>query len=212
MALAQQANADSTGSEDAGVGGSSVSRGEPVVSTSASPSGNVSSDEKRSNWVRNKDGELVAPENVEQQEEIKGQCVRDEDCDNYPYYLCGTEHEGVCTHKGVFPFYGLEIGGMVIFALIMGLSNVAGIGGGGVAIPLIMAFHYFQTKPAIAISSMAILVCTVTRWLMNFNQRHPEKKNVIVIDYGLACIMMPTTLAGSQVGAIILVTFPSIAI
>ena len=47
---------------------------------------------------------------------------------------------------------------------------------------------------------------------MNFRERHPEKENVVVIDYDLVAIMMPTTLAGAQIGAIILITFPSIII
>lgn len=56
-----------------------------------------------------------------------------------------------------------------MFALLMGLSNIAGIGGGGVAIPLIMALFVFETKPAIALSSFVIFVCTAVRWLYNFN-------------------------------------------
>ena len=47
---------------------------------------------------------------------------------------------------------------------------------------------------------------------MNFKERHPDKSNVVVIDYDLVAIMMPTTLAGAQIGAVILVVFPSIII
>ena len=47
---------------------------------------------------------------------------------------------------------------------------------------------------------------------MNFKHKHPEKENVVVIDYNLVTIMMPTTLAGAQIGAIILITFPSLYI
>lgn len=91
----------------------------------------------------------------------------------------------------------LEIGGIIIFAIVMALSNIAGVGGGGVAIPIIMAFFFFNTKPAIAISSFSIFITTFARFFMNFRERHPEKDNVVVIDYDLVCIMMPTTLAGA---------------
>ena len=47
---------------------------------------------------------------------------------------------------------------------------------------------------------------------MNFRQRHPEKANVVVIDYDLVAIMMPTTLAGAQFGSMILIFFPSFII
>ena len=106
----------------------------------------------------------------------------------------------------------LEIGGIFVFAFIMALSNIAGVGGGGVAIPIIMAFFVFTTKPAIAISSFSIFLTTLARFIMNFKERHPDKENVVVIDYDLVSIMMPTTLAGAQIGAVILVVFPSIII
>ena len=79
----------------------------------------------------------------------------------------------------------------------MALSNIAGVGGGGVAIPIIMAMFVFPTKPAIAISSLSIFLTTIARFFMNFRERHPDKDNVVVIDYDLVTIMMPTTLAGA---------------
>ena len=111
--------------------------------------------------------------------------------------MCGSKHSGYCGHKGVFPVKPLEIGGIIVFSLIMALSNVAGIGGGGVAIPIIMAMFGFTTKPAIAISSFSIFLTTLVRFVLNFRERHPEKANVVVIDYDLVAIMMPTTLAGA---------------
>ena len=121
----------------------------------------------------------------------------DEDCLDHPWYKCGIEKPGYCGHKGVFPVYGLEVAGIIVFSLIMMLSNIAGIGGGGVAIPIIMSMFYFSTKPAIAISSFSIFLTTLARFIMNFREKHPEKSNVVVIDYDLVAIMMPTTLAGA---------------
>jgi len=50
------------------------------------------------------------------------------------------------------------------------------------------------------------------RFFINFKERHPEKDNVVVIDYNLVSIMMPTCLCGAQIGAFILILFPSIII
>ena len=91
----------------------------------------------------------------------------------------------------------LEIGGIIVFSLIMALSNVAGIGGGGIAVSILIAMFNFTTKPAIAVSSFSIFLTTLARFFMNFKQRHPEKDNVVLIDYDLVAIMMPTTLAGA---------------
>ena len=72
----------------------------------------------------------------------------------------------------------------------MCLSNVAGIGGGGVAIPLAMYFFNLSTKPAIAISSFSIMISTLARFFYNFNERHPEKPNCACIDYNMTNVMM----------------------
>ena len=90
------------------------------------------------------------------------------------------------------------------------LSNVAGIGGGGVAIPLAMYFFSLSMKPAIAISSFAILCSTLARFLYNFNERHPEKPNCTSIDYGMTTVMMPLTLIGSLLGAYVYMSFPDL--
>ena len=120
--------------------------------------------------------------------------------------------EKVCTHKFIFPVYDIEIVGLVIFILIKALSTVAGIGGGGIVIPLVIYFFGFSTKPAIAVSSFSTFTATLGSFIFNFRGRHPEKPQSVLIDYGLTCIMMPTTLAGAQLGAFILLIFPNLYI
>jgi uncharacterized membrane protein YfcA len=144
--------------------------------------------------------------------------MQDSDCNN-KYFVCRSDDlcQGVtscCVHKSVFQpkAFMLEYVGLAVFTLVMALCNIAGIGGGGIAIPLIMAFFKFDTKVAVAISSFTILVCTVMRYLYNFNDMNPEKPNVVLVDYSLAVIMMPTTLAGSQIGTMVLNSFPPVVI
>ena len=86
---------------------------------------------------------------------------------------------------------------MIVFSIVMALANIAGIGGGGIAIPILIAFFFFTTKTAIAISSFSIFLTTFARFIMNFKEKHPDKANVVVIDYDLVTIMMPTNLAGA---------------
>ena len=137
------------------------------------------------------------------------ECEVDDDCSKQPYYSC---IDGDCIHKDVFPQEGLEIVGLFVFGFIMALCTVAGIGGGGIAISMLIAFFKFDTKPAVAISSFSILICTTMRFFYNFKTRNPEKPWMNVLDYSLATIMMPTTLAGSQIGGYILLLFPSLYI
>ena len=94
----------------------------------------------------------------------------------------------------------------------MALCTVAGIGGGGIALSMLLAFFKFETKPAVAVSSFSILVCTTMRFFYNFNTKNPEKPHMNVLDYSLATIMMPLTIAGSQIGGYVLLIFPSLYI
>ena len=94
----------------------------------------------------------------------------------------------------------------------MALCVVAGIGGGGIAVALVIAFFKFTTKPAVAISSFSILVNAIMRYIYNWRTKHPTKQGMVLIDYSLATIMSPTTLAGSQIGSIVLKVFPALYI
>ena len=139
-------------------------------------------------------------------------CQVDEDCEAYPFSVCGILYPNICGHKKVMPLQPLEYVGLLTFGFVMALCTVAGIGGGGIAISLIIAFFKFTTKPAVAISSFTILVCTTMRFIYNFRSRNPEKPGMILLDYSLASVMMPTTLAGSQFGSFFFIIFPSLYI
>ena len=122
------------------------------------------------------------------------------------------DHDGEVKGNPLFPMGAKEIIGTITFALFMALSTVAGIGGGGVAIPMVMGFFDFEMKPAIAISSFSIMITTLARFMFNFNERHPEKPDCTSIDYGMTNVMMPLTLIGSLIGAFIYVSFPEIVL
>jgi len=93
------------------------------------------------------------------------------------------------------------------------LSNVGGIGGGGIAIPMVQIFFgWSDLKKAIAISSFSIFISTLTRFFYNWKERHPEKKNMGSLDYGLSNVMMPLTLIGTQVGAFVYLMCPVLVI
>lgn len=91
----------------------------------------------------------------------------------------------------------MEIIGLGVFSFVMALCVVAGVGGGGIAVSLIIGFFKFTTKPAVALSSFSILLNAIMRYVYNFRTKHPTKPGMVLIDYSLASIMSPTTLAGS---------------
>eukprot|EP00347_Sterkiella_histriomuscorum_P013136 403365874 len=135
------------------------------------------------------------------------ECRENADCLNNPFETCSSK--GICQHKDVFPILGLEFMGLFLLIVIMSLSTMAGIGGGGVVIPFCMTFFSFETKNAIALSGLTILSCSITRYIVSINERHPER-NSVVIDYNLAAIMLPIVLVGSMIGVLVNVAFPSL--
>jgi hypothetical protein len=62
--------------------------------------------------------------------ESYGKCSETDPCLDAPYYIC--KDDDLCYHKPVFPTYAREWGGYVTVAILMGLCNVAGIGGGAI--------------------------------------------------------------------------------
>jgi uncharacterized membrane protein YfcA len=66
-----------------------------------------------------------------------------------------------------------ELIGLVLFATLKALSILAGLGGGGIAVPIVMAFFMFETKAAVALSSFTILISTSASFVVNWNERHP---------------------------------------
>ena len=69
-------------------------------------------------------------------------CETDADCTER-YYVCGIAEANVCGHKAVLPLDFLEGIGVMTFAMVMALCTVAGIGGGGIAVSLVIAFFNF---------------------------------------------------------------------
>ena len=73
--------------------------------------------------------------------------------------------------------YPLEIIGTFMFMVLMGLCQVAGIGGGGIDEPMSMAFFGFDTREAVALSSFIIFFCTIVRTIYTWKAMDPEKPN-----------------------------------
>ena len=75
----------------------------------------------------------------------------------------------MCYHKGVFPVEPIEIGGVIVLSVMMMLCTLGGVGGGGVVVPLLIVFFNFKTKEAIALSGFTIVLCSIARFIYNFN-------------------------------------------
>ena len=139
----------------------------------------------------------------------KEPCLYLTDCSGFPYARCTS---GVCLHKNIMPFLAEEIAGIIILPILLGVSNIGGIGGGGLIIPISIALFGFSTREAIAISNATIFAGALVRFFFfSIWERHPHKDKTI-IDYSVARIMMPVVLVGSYFGAIMNLFVPEVLV
>ena len=124
-------------------------------------------------------------------------CTKNEECDP-PYEMCNQEL-GHCVHKSIFPIEALEFTGIIVLGVIMALCNAAGIGGGGIVIPICIILFRFDTTHSIALSNANIFMASITRFLLNFRSKHPYR-DAVVVNYEIVLIMLPGTLLGALIG------------
>ena len=139
--------------------------------------------------------------------DVKESCEISTDCLKYPYKVCNSEY--YCEHKGIFPMHSQEAIGLAVLAVMLAMANVGGVGGGGLIIPIIMAFFKFTTKGAIALSGFTIFTGSLARFIYAYNMRHPDK-DATLIDYGIVIVMMPLVLVGSFIGVLVNIMLPSL--
>ncbi len=102
-----------------------------------------------------------------------------------------------CEHTKTFPVMSAEIGGIFALLFFKALCTMAGVGGSAIIHPICIVLFGFVTKTAIPIATFATFSATIASFIANYRVKHPEKKGTILYDYGVICVMMPTTLAGA---------------
>ena len=95
--------------------------------------------------------------------------------------------------------------------LMLTLANAGGVGGGGLVIPCFIVFFYFDERETVALAALANAEASLIRFVLNFNDRHPEKKQTM-IDYDLVIMMLPLALLGSIIGIIINDLLPALLV
>lgn len=90
------------------------------------------------------------------------------------------------------------------------LANGGGISGAGSIIPIILIFFDMSMKKAVPLSAILAVVSSLNRFLLNFNQKHPNNKERLSLNYEVATLVMPSvyfcSIIGVQIGLLISVT------
>lgn len=68
----------------------------------------------------------------------------------------------------------LELTGSLLMFLLTALSTMGGLSGAGSNIPLMLVFFRMEMKEAVPLSAIVGICSTLTRFILNFSQKHPH--------------------------------------
>ena len=95
---------------------------------------------------------------------------------------------------------------------ILGLMLAAGggIGGGGILVPVYTLVLQFPVKYAIPLSAVTVFGGAIANNVLNVQKYHPNHPNRPAIDWDLMLLLVPATIAGALIGAVIEKMLPEI--
>eukprot|EP00756_Hemistasia_phaeocysticola_P043946 Hpha_TRINITY_DN17530_c0_g1::TRINITY_DN17530_c0_g1_i1::g.92472::m.92472 len=154
-------------------------------------------------------------------------CSVDDDCD--PDRLCATNtncddkcdgyKEGtpscMCLHKDLtHDFSSRDAGAMACVFVGCMLAASAGIGGGGLFVPIYMLITNFIIEEAIPLSHATVMGNSVAQLLVNIPQRHDHAfvttdRRKHIIDFSVPLLLLPGQLGGNNLGVMFEPIFPT---
>lgn len=114
--------------------------------------------------------------------------------------LCVKERVHAWTEVTQDPYEALC--SILIFVSSM-LAAAAGLGGGGVFVPLLILFSGLSPSDAVPLSQVMILCGSLVNLSVFVGQRHPEFTNASKIDYNCVVLFQPMLCAGVTLGVLI---------
>jgi uncharacterized membrane protein YfcA len=127
-------------------------------------------------------------------------CKQDGDCRWHA--RCNTEIMK-CETMGLGEKPVADIIMSVLAFLIAGFALAAGVGGGGLYVPLLMIVLSFDTRVGTALSQAMLSGGAIAAFLYNCNGSFPGKPQRPLISFELAVVMGTGLMAGAQVGSVL---------
>eukprot|EP01080_Neovahlkampfia_damariscottae_P000215 gene215-4461_t len=136
-------------------------------------------------------------------------------CSDYPLYICkmdgNTNITNFCAHKNLFPNISIYDILATFFCFIGSmLAAQAGVGGGGIFVPILILIGGFDHQLSIALSKAIIFGGAITNFIFFSLRRHPKypEVNRPLIDYDICMLIEPIVLAGTIIGVFLNIMFP----
>lgn len=124
-----------------------------------------------------------------------------EECDGLPN---ADVDRKVCFKRTIFSdrFFWNDVVAAVVWFFAAGLAMAAGVGGGGIYVPLGILLLRFANKPATGLSQASIFGASLAGLFINSQNRHP-KADRPVIDLDMALVLAPMEMAGAMLGVVV---------
>ena len=100
---------------------------------------------------------------------------------------------------------------LALFCLgILMFTNIGGLGGAGIIVPVMMGCYRFDAKNAVTLSNFSAPCSGVVRYISNLGQTHPLKNGKgVLCDYNIISLMLPAAIVGASIGSIVNILLPS---
>jgi uncharacterized membrane protein YfcA len=96
----------------------------------------------------------------------------------------------------------------VVLFCASSLAAAAGVGGGGINVPILMLIYGFSFKRSVVFSSCTLLGSFTSQILVNYRKTHPFKTSRPLIYFEIALILLPAQLGGSNFGSMLVKILP----
>lgn len=90
--------------------------------------------------------------------------------------------------------------GLFLMVILLVLSAAGGLSGAGSNIPIMLIFFDMEFAEVVPISAFVAVVSTLFRFLINFNQKHPNNPERNTVNYEIVTLVMPVVFMGSLLG------------
>ena len=103
----------------------------------------------------------------------------------------------------------LEFWGFIVTFIVLWITNIGGMGGGGMVVPISLLFFKFDAKNAVTVSNFSSFISSAQRCFLNRNQTHPLKNGTgLLIDYNFGVLMLPAIVSGVSFGSMLNIVAP----
>mmetsp|Transcript_69057 Transcript_69057/g.202171 ORF Transcript_69057/g.202171 Transcript_69057/m.202171 type:complete len:557 (-) Transcript_69057:68-1738(-) len=141
-----------------------------------------------------------------------GTCHPDGNCERCEGHMTEDTDAHECIDRTPFGSHvAVDACAAVIWFLGAGLAMSAGVGGGGIFVPLGIILLRFASKPSTGLSQASIFGASLAGLIINARSRHPKADRPL-IDLDMALFLAPMQMAGALVGVIVQKILPTWAV